>query len=93
MGSCGRGSGELGRDGKGELLLLPSTHLLPLALCGARGTNPLASELLSNYSESGTDLLFSAPYSDVALPKQGASPLLDGEGGNSEWDGDGDTAC
>jgi hypothetical protein len=83
MGSCSRGGGELGRDGKGELLLLPSMHLLPLALCRAWGTNPLASEPLSNYSKSGTDLLFSALYSDVALPKRGASLLLDREGGDS----------
>ena len=39
-------------------------------------------EPLSNYSKSGTDLLFGAPDSDVALPKRGAASLLDGEGGH-----------
>jgi hypothetical protein len=80
--SCGSSSGGLRQDGKGERRFLPRTHLLPFAF-GVRGMNPLTSEPLSNYSESGTDLLFGAPYSDVALPKGGAGPLLDGEGGHS----------
>jgi hypothetical protein len=75
-GSCSSGSGGLKQDGKGGLLLLPSTHLLPLAPGGVRGMNSLAGELLSNYSESSTNLLFSAPYSDVALPKEGPARSL-----------------
>jgi hypothetical protein len=81
MGSCGSSSRGLEWDGKGGLLLLPSTHLLPFAFGRVQGMNLLTCEPLSNYSESGTNLLFCAPYSDVALPKRGASPLLDGEGG------------
>jgi len=83
MVSCCSSSGGFKRDGKGGLLLLPSTRLLPLALCRTWGTDPLTSEPLSNYSKSGTDLLFGAPDSDVALPKRGAASLLDGEGGYS----------
>jgi hypothetical protein len=80
MGSCSSSSGGLKQDGKGGLLLLPSMHLLPLAFGGVWGMDSLMGEPLSNYSKSSTDLLLGALYSDVALPKRGANPLLDREG-------------
>jgi hypothetical protein len=42
----------------------------------------LPSEPLSKNSESSTDLLLGAPDSDMVLPKQGATVVLDGEGSN-----------
>ena len=81
--SCCSGSGGFERDGKGGWLLLPSAGLLPFAPCRVWGIDLLTGEPLSNYSKSGTDLLFGALDSDMALPKRGAISLLDGEGGHS----------